>query len=291
MRIIGLTGKKRSGKDTVGQMLRATFGFESYALAGPVKQIGMSVYGLTRRQVDGLDGYDREEVLPEWGCSVRHILQRIGTELGREIHEDTWVRKMVARFEQLEGGDCVGVVVTDVRFPNEAEAIRAAGGEVWRISRPSVESSGDTHASETSIDLIRPDWLIHNTGTLEDLAVRVEEALGDLEVPEVGDRLGLFDEEALRILRANLSAEEMELAESLHSDANWPEGVNISFKAPKDPANKRRFLSLGHTGKMRNYRYHVGHLLLRIGVERERLWKLKRRLAEEGIDYEEVLRA
>jgi hypothetical protein len=70
------------------------------------------------------------------------------------------------------------VVVTDVRFPNEAQHIRDHGGLVVRVERPGAQDDGaargSSHPSESLVDTITPDRTLLNDGTLEDLATRVK---------------------------------------------------------------------------------------------------------------------
>jgi hypothetical protein len=94
---------------------------------------------------------------------VRRLLQRLGTEAGRDIlGENIWVD---TAFSRAAGGR---LVVTDVRFPNEAQGIRDRGGLVIRIERPGVGPRND-HPSETSLIGYAFDHVIDNSGSIEDL--------------------------------------------------------------------------------------------------------------------------
>lgn len=123
----------------------------------------------------------------------RTILQYLGTEGVRFIDENTWVRHALARADNILAGNVVGmtnlseprtfVAITDCRFRSEAEAIWKAGGQVWRIRRPSTDRASQGivgHASETEMDTI-PDssfqWVINNDGTLENFRTKVLEGL------------------------------------------------------------------------------------------------------------------
>jgi hypothetical protein len=196
LRLIGICGRKRHGKDSVGRILRDNFSFRTTAFADPIKRIAMDVYGLSWEQCYG-DGPEKEEVESKWGLSPRVIMQRIGTEVGRSIHTDTWVRHTLDNIRSAADGkgfverDDVGRrfnripltvastlwAVTDVRFPNEAEAIRVAGGTVLKVVRPSLGAPTDEHSSETSVDQVVADHTVVNDGTLEALHDRVVEAL------------------------------------------------------------------------------------------------------------------
>lgn len=193
MKIIGVVGKKRSGKDTVAAMLGA--GVRRIAFADKLKHVAMQMFGLSFEQCYG---DDLKEVIDErWGLSPRVILQRIGTECARGIHKDVWIRNVFDTIEAHERGESVTVAdfdmrtfvrlgestprstvwcITDCRFPNEADAARAHGGVVVKVTRPARSSyeAADQHASETSIDDIVEDYGISNNGTLDDLRSKVE---------------------------------------------------------------------------------------------------------------------
>jgi hypothetical protein len=70
-------------------------------------------------------------------------------------------------------------VVTDVRLPNEAEWIRSNGGQVWKVIRKgaALSTPASNHVSETSVDEIRPDVIVPNVGSIEDLHWVVDEIL------------------------------------------------------------------------------------------------------------------
>jgi len=172
-KIIGITGFKRSGKTETGNIL-STLGYRQYALADGVKAVAKLAYGFTEDEVQGNSGYDREQIVPDLGLSVRQVLQKIGTEVAREIYDETWIRMLKKRISEDRRGLFVEplVVVTDVRFLNEAEAIWEMGGEVWRVDREGVDLD-DTHPSELSILDIEPDFVLKNNSTLDALTVRI----------------------------------------------------------------------------------------------------------------------
>jgi hypothetical protein len=173
--LVGLIGKKRSGKDSFAAVLVEESGFRRFAFADPLKD---AVLRLPVPVYDTVTDRPRyrclQDVVREHGWegakeirAVRRLLQEYGVAI-REIQEDFWVRATLDRAVQHshESGPSV---VTDVRFPNEAEEVRDAGGVIVRVSRPGLVST-DTHASETALDDFEPDLEVVNGGTLEDLA-------------------------------------------------------------------------------------------------------------------------
>lgn len=186
--LVGLVGRKRSGKDSVAlimieqKWLRAAFAdtVRQVALAiDPVVMLGPSLD--TVRTFDRLamvvarDGWDNAKVNH---ADIRRFLQRLGTEGVREIlGQDLWVDHTMDEevIPNLNAGD--NVVITDVRFPNEIDAVRAAGGEIWRIDRPGLGPDTDTHASEMAWRRVQPDVIITNDGDLAELADKVRRQL------------------------------------------------------------------------------------------------------------------
>jgi hypothetical protein len=163
--LIGIAGKAGSGKDTAANYLKECYNFRSVAFADPIRA-GM-------KAIIGLDDYHfahptKEVVLPEFGKSPRQMMQTLGTEWGRQlVNQDLWL--ILAGIRKAEwNGIGYDVVITDVRFENEAAWIREQGGVVWHILRG--ESCAAAHASEAGVKF-HPydDELIENNGTLQSL--------------------------------------------------------------------------------------------------------------------------
>lgn len=181
--LIGLTGKKQSGKDTVAEHLIEEYGFTRYAFADPIKEACQAIFGFTKEQCWGKE---KELIDPFWHISPRKALQIIGTELFQfelpkyapelaEIGRTFWVQRFALWYEKfLEKYPDGGVVISDVRFPFEADMIKSLGGTIIKIVRPS-EQYNDMHSSETEMDQIQYDYLLNNTRTIEDLKIAVDE--------------------------------------------------------------------------------------------------------------------
>lgn len=179
--IVGLMGYAGSGKDAAAQALvedgwrRDAFADRMRAMLYALNPIVFvdQFGGYERlRALVGFDGWDRvKRDVPE----VRELLQRLGTEAGREIlGENVWVDALMNAWERAV---CARTVVTDVRFPNEYRAIREAGGLLVRIERPGVEAVNG-HASEHALRDFVPDVVIENGGTLADLHASIRLAIG-----------------------------------------------------------------------------------------------------------------
>jgi hypothetical protein len=149
--IIGLTGRKGSGKDSACEK---TVGWQKLSFAEPVKEICRYVFGLSKRETDS--PYLKDMPLDRWPFdSPRKLMQVVGTDMFRNAYPDVWVK----RFMRTLGSR--NVIVTDVRFQNEVDAIKERGGYVVKIVRPNLQKT-DLHSSETGIDSLQVDATIVN---------------------------------------------------------------------------------------------------------------------------------
>lgn len=130
--------------------------------------------------------------------TVREFLQKLGTEAMRDnLHTNVWVNALFSDYKSIfykESDDFAKRVsfedmiikrnnfeyhpswcITDMRFPNEYDAIKSKNGIVIRINRPGVPVND--HPSETALDNFKFDYIINNDGTLEDFKIKVEDCL------------------------------------------------------------------------------------------------------------------
>lgn len=168
--LIGLAGYARAGKDTVAQILVSEFGYQQIAFADPLKAVLAGVnppLSSCSRLSDSLEhGWEQAKAEPE----VRMMLQRLGMAARSHIHPDVWVDALFHQIEQAMDNDGPSRwVISDVRFPNEAAAVRARGGRMWCVERPGVGPVND-HISESALSAgFHFDQVITNDGTLNDL--------------------------------------------------------------------------------------------------------------------------
>jgi hypothetical protein len=177
--LIGLIGKKRVGKDTFAAVLTESYGYEKIALADPLREAALAldpIVGTFPMTVDGVlrvEEWRYSEVIATLGYEkakdycpeVRRTLQRFGTESIRAIDDEFWIKAAFTRISERRSNG-TPVIVTDVRYPNEADAIRAAGGLLVRIVRD-LPTDGDEHPSERSMDGYPEDYYIDNNGPQE----------------------------------------------------------------------------------------------------------------------------
>lgn len=102
--------------------------------------------------------------------AVRFLMQEYGTDVRRRDNPSHWVDAWRMGVRSLGMSDPL-VVAPDVRFHNEAVAVREVGGTIWRVTRPGVEVSA--HESEQAQTTIRVDGTIVNDGSLADLEAAV----------------------------------------------------------------------------------------------------------------------
>lgn len=181
--LIGLSGKAGSGKSTAAEYLSQFHGYHQVAFAGALKEIVATALRFTAGQ---LHGGRKEEIDSRWGVSPRWCLQWLGTEVLRAKWPDIWIRHLrqdILDFLSINGQQ--PIVVTDVRFRDEAEALKDMGAVLWRIERTGagIMNGIPGHVSESDLDgwagwdVGRGNHRIDNNGSLEDLYWCVEEAL------------------------------------------------------------------------------------------------------------------
>jgi hypothetical protein len=169
--IIGLTGYAQSGKDSVANILVNHYGYTRVAFADPIREL---LYQMNPAVKDG--GYRVQSTVDVYGWDVaktafpevRNMLQNLGVGARKTFGDMFWVQQALRQVTP-EGN----FVITDVRYPNEAKAIREyEDSQIWRIKRSGVDPV-NTHASETAMDGEKVDQIFVNNGTLEDLQVLI----------------------------------------------------------------------------------------------------------------------
>jgi len=175
MRLIGIAGPARAGKDTLASYLLDNLSddWSRSSFADPLRDMLRAI------GVDCSD--DKKAVIDDsYGATPRHMMQTLGTEWGRHmIDGDIWVKA----FARLNAGKCV--IVPDVRFENEAELVREHGVLIHLVGRGGIEGN---HVSENAIEFKPGDIVIDNSRDLAWLHGQVDgnAVLGDF-ISEVGE--------------------------------------------------------------------------------------------------------
>lgn len=178
---IALLGAARSGKDTVASRLVSEHGYKRLAFADPLKDLALSVNPLVETApgetpvrlsyLVGEHGWDNAKtVYPE----VRRILQTLG-QGARSVDPDVWIRALITEaLEVVSSGR--SIVITDVRYLNEADFLARCGFLLVRVYRPTVSTGEDwrQHSSETELSKYETDHTLLNDGPLSYLYKQVE---------------------------------------------------------------------------------------------------------------------
>lgn len=216
--LIGINGYSGSGKDTVGIMIQylkctkkgnvsieeAIKDYENHEwwleeqseweikkFAGKLKDIASHLTGVDIEDFEDQE-FKKTNLGPEWALnsspmSVRDFLQKLGTDgLRNGLHDNVWVNALMSDYKPIEYGDdeqphLPNWIITDCRFPNEAQVIKDKGGIVIRIDRPGVEPINN-HPSEVGLDHWNFDYKIVNNSDLFELKENVKSILKHIKV-------------------------------------------------------------------------------------------------------------
>lgn len=166
--IVGVCGAKQHGKGTIASAL-TTYGFTEINFADALKRACSAAFGIPLEVFYDNDNDRKEKPLDEYGYpdeSPRSILQYTGTELFRARWPNIWINT----WKRMALGH-PRVVVSDLRFPNELDAVRELNGYIIRVTRPGY-GSPDAHASEAHYKDFTVDVDLINDGRPEDLKLR-----------------------------------------------------------------------------------------------------------------------
>ena len=171
------------------------FDYQIKKFADTIKDIACMLIGCTRAQLEDQE-FKQKELGEEWWYCVaddgsyipyeqnlhknkvvnlvkltpRKLLQLLGTECGRQIiHPNIWVNSLFADYKKDSNW-----IITDVRFTNEAQAIKNKGGIIIRINRP-LYRLDDQHPSETALDNYNFDYVIENEGNIDELVQKIKQ--------------------------------------------------------------------------------------------------------------------
>ena len=192
--ILGVCGKARAGKDTVGKMLAEELfdisgrKFTLMAYATELKNKCQRLFDLSYEQLWGDQKEVEDHRYPKgqggfW--TAREILQFYGTDCMRAIDNDVWVK---ALFKIIKEKKFTDIIITDVRFPNEINPIKNDTGYIVNVesSRECIDNvHGKTHASETSLNNCSDvDFSIINDGSFDELRDSVKNVVEFIKVNE-----------------------------------------------------------------------------------------------------------
>jgi len=197
--IIALSGYAGSGKDEVGKAICELYpDWKIKKFSGKLKEMASMLTGMPVESFE--DQLVKQMTLEGYGMTVRDFLQKLGTDAIRNnLHQDAWVNALISEYNKsikfkrvcslcnkesamsicmscktntlLDKSD-TNWIVTDCRFPNEADAIKNYGGIVVRIKRANTKPING-HISEIALDDYDFDYVLNNDRTIEHLKTKV----------------------------------------------------------------------------------------------------------------------
>jgi len=181
--IIGICGKRRSGKDVVANHLVDHYQFVNCKISKKLKQVCQILFGFSDEEIETT----KDDYSERWKISPRHAMQFLGTEIMQfeiqkllpDIQRNFWIKSMM----ESNYGKHERIVISDLRFVHEVEEIKRhiAGTKtlftVIRIDRPMqwIVLGTDAHISENESDRITTDVDINNEGSLDELLLKIDQ--------------------------------------------------------------------------------------------------------------------
>ncbi len=195
--VIAVCGARRSGKDTICDRLCSHHGFIKASFATPIKAMVREAFGFTNEQ---LENHAKDEVDARYGITPRRALQFLGTEVMQyqlqqllpQMGREFWSKRLVDKYiGPVRGGSTPSsnkVVISDMRFLHEYDAVREAVRErhgvlqVWHVERANNpmmhhDVNVDSHASETEWRAIPKFLHLSNDATIDALYQKVDAAV------------------------------------------------------------------------------------------------------------------
>jgi hypothetical protein len=208
MSIIGIHGYIESGKDTVANIIKkidAERDWKIKKFASKLKQIATILTGIPSDKFEDQE-FKKTYLGDEWTVetkidytlikdgkatrakvfnrmTVRDMLQKLGTEAMRNgLHPDVWVNALLCDYKKTKNKDeeytHPNWIISDLRFPNEYDAIKKKGGFCIKVVRPVVNKSiSQQHISEYALDYHTFDYTIDNSGDIDELEKEVRQML------------------------------------------------------------------------------------------------------------------
>jgi hypothetical protein len=213
--IIGISGKKHSGKNTIGLIIQwlitqkyiidtpkthlrlqpfnewsthlskylqdVESGWQIRAYADAVKDCASIMTGIARTMWDSAD-FKEAYYLNNPKLKNRDILTKIG-DVGREINPEMWINTLFLDYKADMMAIYPDWIICDVRYPNEADAIINNGGFIIRVTRDEENvNTFNSHASELSMDLYNQVVNVYNNSTIDDLISKIKLILTEYNI-------------------------------------------------------------------------------------------------------------
>lgn len=178
--IIGIAGKKHSGKSTAAEILKRELGYETRSFADKLKQICAILIGCS---ADDFENYEFKEntKVPQYlrnfspDGNIRSFIQYFGTEVMRGVSDSIWIDLTLNNSNS-------NLIISDCRFVNESIAIIEKGGIIIKIERDNDNTLTDNHLSETELDMIVGNITVENNSSLEEFEKKIKKIADSIKL-------------------------------------------------------------------------------------------------------------
>jgi hypothetical protein len=172
--IVAICGLKRSGKDTIADILCQHFQYKKVKIASPLKDALKTLFQLTDAQVEG---DDKDIIDPRWGVEPRRLMQFIGTEVMQfhlqevlpDVGRTFWIKRLIEEHITRSDTHSERLVIPDLRFKHEYELLAKYNAVFWRVERFKKEDCNETHSSEREYLDIPVEHVFLNNGSRDNL--------------------------------------------------------------------------------------------------------------------------
>lgn len=172
--IIALHGFPRSGKDVICSYILSKLPLLRYGPSVQVKKATAVMFDIPEEYL--YDDKMKDEYNYFWELSYRQMAQLVGNECSRKIFgPDFWMKHVDKFLQDRLPEDKQGIILADVRYPNEAEWVKSNNGILIYVTRKNRPiASNESHEAEKGLDPKLADIIIENDGTFEELYEKID---------------------------------------------------------------------------------------------------------------------
>lgn len=166
-KIIGIAGRSRAGKDTIAGIILDIYPhYTIRRLSSPLKQAVVNLYAYSPEQIET----DlKESVDDRWNKTPRETIQSLTDYMMNYMGRDFFTKRLYSTYKDDEY-----IIIPDVRYEHDIDEIHKRGGIVIKVERPFYATS---HKFEDHIDELPYDYLIKNSGTIDDIRYYVTQVV------------------------------------------------------------------------------------------------------------------
>lgn len=188
-RIIAICGAKRSGKDTIADVLVTSYGYKKIKIAEHLKSMLQVVFGFSE---DQLESNKKDEVDPIWGVTPRVLMQYMGTDIMQydiqniipNIGRTIWIKRVVDTY--IEKNKHQKYVISDLRFVHEYDALLKYNAYIIQVRRNKNKDiiTDNLHSSEIEYRNIPANIILDNTGDITDINLKIKMVIESIKTNE-----------------------------------------------------------------------------------------------------------